>query len=275
MQKITLSLLIIVVGVFFGWQKYTDYAANKKSLEEYKVAAGIVCSSFVDRTYLPQESLMDCIRDKEVLQSGVDRLVETVGPGFAKVTNDSLAMEKTPTFIDLSRASLIDFSTAVKLGHEELFIDKADVSALYLLKDISLHFMDATDDAGDSIDGYIVWIEEIGSALGDRFLGSRPFTGNLAAMVDNVWPYQSYSDQVIFGDVYYRLVRTKWDWFEIEVLHFELDPISEDIIIASLRSDLRFRDLETELVELNPWLKKQWSDLSILNRIYALTIKEP
>ena len=130
MQKIILSLLIIVVGMFFGWQKYTDYAANKKSIEKYKVAAGVVCSSFVERTYLPRESLMDCISDKEVLQSGVDRLVETVGPGFAQFINDSLAMEKPSTFIDLSRASLIDFSTAIKLGHEELIIEKADVNAL-------------------------------------------------------------------------------------------------------------------------------------------------
>ena len=135
--------------------------------------------------------------------------------------------------------------------------------------------MEATDDVGDSIDGYKVWIYEIESVLGDRFLGSRPFTGNLAAMVDNVFSYQSYSEPVILGDVYYRLVPTKWNWFEIEVLHFELDPISEDIIIASVRSDLQFRDLETELVELNPWMKNQWSDLKILDRIYALTTKGP
>ena len=273
MQKIIVAFVILSTVGFLGWQKYTEYTKNKKRGADYAVAAGVVCSSFVDRKYLLQENLMDCIRDKEVLQSGVDKLVQAIGSSYAKKVNDQIAAEKFPTFIDLSSANVIDFATAVALGHAELLIFDADIEELYLLEDVSLTFTDALDLTGNELDEYELSIEKVGSDY--QVLSSRPLDPTLAAAADGLVYYCYYMRDTCIGDVYYRLAPFKSGLLDIEVLHFDIKPISEEVIIAVLRSDLQFRDLDTPLMELNPNLKEANSDLRVLNKIYSSIPKAP
>ena len=273
MQKIIVAFLILSVAGFFGWQQYTEYSKNKKSVANYAVAAGIICSSFIDRKFLLQENLMDCVRNKEMLQSGVDKLVEAIGSPYAKKINDQLAAEKLSTFIDLSSANEIDFATAVALGHAELVIFDADIEKLYLLKDISLTFTDALDLTGNELETYELSIEKVGSDY--QVLSSRPLDPTLAAAADGPAYYCYYMSDICIGDVYYRLAPFKSGLLDIEVLHFEIKPISEEVIIADLRSDLQFRDLDTPLMELNPHLREANSDLRVLNKIYSSIPKAP
>lgn len=89
------------------------------------------------------------------------------------------------------------------------------------------------------------------------------------------WSNCYYMKDSCIGDVYYRLVPFKSGLLDIEVLHFEIKPIAEEVIIADFRSDLQFRDLDTPFMELNPHLKEANSDLRVLNKIYSSIPKAP
>lgn len=184
MQKTIIAFVILSAVGFLGWQKYTEYSKNKNRVADYAVAAGVVCSSFVERKYLLQENLIDCIRDKEVLQSGVDKLVQAIGSSYAKKVNDQIVAEKFPTFIDLSSANVIDFDTAIALGHAELVIFDADIEELYLLEDVSLTFTHALDLTGNELEEYELSIEKVGSDY--QMLSSRPLGPTLTAAADGL-----------------------------------------------------------------------------------------